>query len=260
MADQSQPVIELLGADIPRSDSATVRPVIEDVNWRIEPGSFWAVGAFAGAGKSDLLSTAAGLLRPLSGELALFGKPVRSMSEEEFVTTRLKVAMVFANGRLFSHLTISQNIGLPIEYHEGLRASRAQERIQLALDQAGVAELADKLPRDVPRSLHQRVALARALALSPEVLLVDNPLVGVDQRNARWWLDFLCAAHAGQGALDRPLTLVIASDDLRPWLDTAEQFGILRDRRFQTIGGREQIKSTSESIVRDLLTPAFDAL
>ncbi len=252
------PVIELIRADVPRSDNPSATPVAKDVNWTIEAGTFWAIGAFAGAGKSDLLSTAAGLVRPLSGELALFGKAVKQMDEEELVSTRLKVAMVFDTGRLFAHLTIAENIGLPLEYHEGIRPARANDRIKFALELADIVHLADRFPRQVARSLHQRVALARALALSPDVLLVDNPLLGVDQRNARWWIDFLCAAHAGKTALGKPLTLVIAADDLRPWLDTAQQFGVLRERRFEKIGGREEVRNTSEGLVRDLLTPAFD--
>lgn len=255
MSETAEPVIELVQADIPRSDASTLVPVVRHVDWQIQRGSFWAVGAFAGAGKTDLLLTTAGLQRPLSGDLMLFGKRVADMREEELVANRLKVAMVFGNGRLFSHLTVAENIALPLDYH-GLRQS--QEQVNRALEQAGLMEYASRLPRQIPRALHQRVALARAMALSPEVLLVDNPLVGVDQRNARWWIDFLCAAHAGDPKIGRQLTLVIATDDLRPWLDTAQEFGVVTDRRFERIGGREQVKNASETIVRDLLTGAFD--
>ena len=252
------PVIELMGADIPWSDNPSATPVARNVNWKIEAGHFWAIGASAGSGKSDLLCTAAGLVRPLSGELALFGKRVKQMHEEELVATRLKVAMVFDSGRLFSHLTVAENIGLPIEYHEGIRPHRAKERILFALELAGIAQLADQFPRMVPRALHQRVALARALALSPDVLLVDNPLLAVDQRNARWWVDFLCAAHAGKTALGKALTLVVAVDDLRPWLDAAQQFGVVRDRRFEIIDGHEEVINASEEVVRDLFNPASE--
>jgi phospholipid/cholesterol/gamma-HCH transport system ATP-binding protein len=260
MPSPAEPVIELRGADIPRSDSANAAPVVRNVNWTIERGSFWAIGAFSGAGKSDLLSTAAGLQRPLAGELVLFGKTVKHLSEQDLVETRLRVAMVFDNGRLFSHMTITENIALPIQYHESLRGPAADERVRFALDLAGISSLAERFPREVPRGLHQRVALARALAMSPEVLLLDNPLGGVDQRNARWWVDFLCAVHVGDPRMSHPLTLVVATDDLRPWLDTAHQFGVLRDRRFESVGGREQVKNTSETLVRELLTPAFSEI
>src|ERR1041385_749434 len=87
-------VIELIGADVPRSDAKGVA-VVEDVNWQIDHGAFWAIGAFAGAGKTDLLLTTAGLQRPSRGELMLFGKRIAEMTEEELVSSRLKVAMVF---------------------------------------------------------------------------------------------------------------------------------------------------------------------
>jgi ABC-type transporter Mla maintaining outer membrane lipid asymmetry ATPase subunit MlaF len=84
-------------------------------------------------------------------------------------------------------------------------------------------------------------------------------LLGIDQRNVRWWIDFLCAAHTGAAPLTKALTIVVATDDLRPWLDTAHQFAILRNRRFEMVGGREEVKNTSETLVRELLTPAFEA-
>ncbi len=258
MPGAEESVIELIGADVPRSDASGGAPLVRDVNWAVGRGSFWAVGAFAGAGKTDLLLTAAGLQRPTRGELRLFGKRVTEMREEEFVAARLKVAMVFGSGRLFSHLTIAENIALPLEYHRTSNRESSNERVKAVLDLAGISPLAGRFPRQVPRSLHQRVALARALALQPEVLLLDNPLVGVDQRSARWWLDFLCAAHAGDARIGQPLTLVIATDDLRPWIEQAGQFGVLRDHSFETIGGRDEVKSTSAEIVRELLLGAFE--
>jgi ABC-type transporter Mla maintaining outer membrane lipid asymmetry ATPase subunit MlaF len=250
-------LIEFVQADVPRSQATGIGPVVRKVDWQIERGSFWAVGAFAGAGKTDLLLTAAGLQRPLRGDLLIFGRSIRDMSEDDLVSSRLRVAMVFANGRLFSHLTVAENIALPLNYH-AVGGATTEELVDKALDQTGLSSVADRFPRQIPRSAHQKVALARALALSPDVLLVDNPLVGVDQRTTRWWIDFLCAAHGGDPKIGHPLTLVIATDDLRPWMDAARQFGVLREHRFETIGGRAELAANSEALVRELLTGAFD--
>jgi ABC-type transporter Mla maintaining outer membrane lipid asymmetry ATPase subunit MlaF len=254
-AAQNDPVIELVEASVPRTEAAHAAPVANKVNWTIQRGSFWAVGGFAGSGKTDLLLTAGGLQRPLGGDVRLFGRSISAMSEEELVENRLKVAMVFTNGRLFGHLTISENIALPLNYHAAARGA-VQDKVAAALQRVGIADLADKLPRQVPRSLHQRIALARALALSPEVLLIDNPLVGIDQRNTRWWMDFLCAVHVGDPALGR-LTLVIATDDYRPWMDSAKQFAVLQNRHLEIVGGRAEATEAPPGIVRDLLTGAF---
>ena len=95
-------------------------------------------------------------------------------------------------------------------------------------------------------------SLARALALKPEVLLIDNPLGGVDPRQGRWWLDFLCQ-------LKESATIVVATDDLRAWLDVGDQFAILKERHLEIIGDREKIRQSQDALVRELLTPAFES-
>src|SRR5689334_10409294 len=100
-----EPIIELSHADIPRLYAASAPPIVEDVQFKIARGDFWAVGAFPGTGKTDLLYTAAGLQRPVKGEHFLFGKETSRLHEDELVEMRLKIGMVFDTGRLFGNLT-----------------------------------------------------------------------------------------------------------------------------------------------------------
>jgi ABC-type transporter Mla maintaining outer membrane lipid asymmetry ATPase subunit MlaF len=246
------PVVELIDADIPRAQSPSAEPVVTDVDWSICRGEFWAVGAFAGTGKTDLLCTAAGLQRPIRGHHLLFGRDTSRMHEEELVANRLKVGMVFSSGRLFNQLTVYENIALPLRYHFENSPKEIAQRVERVLEQTGLADLKMKLPVEIPRNQHQRIALARSLALEPDVLMIDNPLLGVDARLARWWLDFLCALNTHSS-----MTLVIATDDLRPWTDNARQFAVLRKKQFETVGDREALRSSREEIVRDLLMPGW---
>jgi phospholipid/cholesterol/gamma-HCH transport system ATP-binding protein len=248
----TEPVIHLIDADIPRTQPAAPGPALHEVQWRIARGDFWAVGAFAGTGKTDLLCTAAGLQRPLKGSLLLFGEDTAEMGEEELVATRLKVAMIFSSGRLFSSLSVAENITLPLQYHQKDKRNIAQA-VDAALELVGIQHLKEQTPADIPAGMHQRIALARALALSPEVLLIDNPLGGVDPRQGRWWLEFLCDLNKGHDKLSRPMTIVVATDDLRPWRDTGRQFAILKKNRFEPVGDREAVKLTQDSLVRELL-------
>lgn len=246
-----EPVIQLLNADIPRAQVASPIAVVKNVDWSIARGDFWIVGAQPGAGKTDLLCTAAGLQRPMKGEQLLFGKNVERMSEEELVVTRLRIAMVFTSGRLFNGLTVAQNIALPLSYHHSLEEAELTKRVADALEQTGLTSWENKRPDQITRNLHQRVGLARALALEPEVILVDNPIGGVDPRQGRWWLEFLCA-------LKRKTTVVVAADDFRPWIEIGEQFALLRERHMEVIGGREEIRQSNDALVRELLTSAFE--
>ena len=259
MSENAAPVIELIDADIPRARTAAPAVVVEGVHWTIRQGEFWAVGASPGGGKTDLLITAAALQRPRRGRQQIFGRDTRQMDENELVACHQKVAMVFDSGRLFPGLTVAENLALPLAYHLGAHRKEVTDRVEAILEMTHLQAYRDRLPGQMTRNLHQRVGLARALVLSPEVLLVDSPLLGVDPRQSRWWLEFLCALNRGHELFGkRPLTVVVTADDFRPWAETARQFAILKEGRFEVIGGREEVRSTREKVVQELLTPAFE--
>ncbi|MBN8249528.1 MAG: hypothetical protein J0L84_19065, partial [Verrucomicrobia bacterium] len=126
-----------------------------------------------------------------------------------------------------------ETIALPVSYHGGCRMDAAVERtadLRTALD---LDRIAGAPAGRIGRAWMQRVALGRALALMPEVLLLDNPLAGLDPGHVAWWrsfLDRLSDGHASGGG--RPMTLVVSADDVRPWHGARRRFGEVRDRRW----------------------------
>ncbi len=251
-------VIEMQDAAIssPHSPDALE---IEGVNWRVSLDDYWVVGARPGSGKSSLLAVAAGLQRPARGTHRLFGQETAALHEHELARERLRVGLVFEmGGRLFSHLTVAENIALPLRYHRDWPEEEVQARVAAVLELAGIAHLAAHTPARVVRALQPRVGLARALALNPEALLLDNPLAGLDPRHARWWLDFLAALAAGHEFFERRrMTLVVAGDDLRPWMEQGRQFALVKDRRWLPLGGREAAAACMEPLLRELLAAEF---
>jgi ABC-type transporter Mla maintaining outer membrane lipid asymmetry ATPase subunit MlaF len=244
--EKAESIIELRHADIPRAQVASPSVTLKAVNWTVARGDFWVIGSLPGEGKTDLLCTAAGLQRPLKGEQYLFGKETREMSEEELVSARLRIAMVFMGGRLFSGLTVAQNVALPLSYHENYDDKELSRRVTEALEQTGLAQHENKRPSQLTANMHQRVGLARALALEPEVLMIDNPLGTIDARHGRWWVDFLRDAS-------QRMTLVVTVEDLRAWTEVGQQFAVLRERRFEVIGARDEVKRSSDPLVRELM-------
>lgn len=248
------PLIELAGADIASAQNPDTA-LVQQVNWRLHPGEFWAVGGLQWAGKSDWLTTVAGLQRPAAGQHFLFGEPTPDMGQLELLAARRRIGLVFENGgRLFPHLTVAENVALPLCYHHNCSKDEASETVAAVLRLAGVGELADQLAGQLNRSWRQRVALARALALKPEVLLLDNPLAGLDPRQTRWWLETLDALNAGHAWMSgRPLTLVATADELRQWSSHARRFGWLQDRRWLDLGGRAELAASGEPALHDFL-------
>ena len=123
------PVIEMTGVSV-SAQAAPDLAVVEDVNWTVRRGEYWVVAGMHGTGKSDFMATTAGLLPPLSGEYRLFGQEM-PIFEDHLLAERLRLGMVFENGQLLQHLTIKENVELPLRYH---RPESSEQEITAMLE------------------------------------------------------------------------------------------------------------------------------
>src|SRR5205823_3086672 len=107
------------------------------------------------------------------------------------------------------------------------------------LEPLGLIPFAHSVPGAMNSSWQQRVALARGLALRPEILLLDKPLVGVELRQRSWWFEFLKKLFEGVAPNGiPPMAIVVATEDIAPWIDVATHFVALKKKRWQFLGNR----------------------
>jgi phospholipid/cholesterol/gamma-HCH transport system ATP-binding protein len=247
------PAIEMTGVAIgAMSDPHAV--VAEDVNWTVQAGDYCVLAGLHGVGKSDFLMMTGGLMPPLRGRYRFFGEEM-PIFEEARLKQRLRLGLVFDGGRLFHHLTVAENVALPLCYHHNLSRSEGAAAVGELLECAELGPWAQTMPGDLGRSWQKRVGLARALALQPEVLLVDNPLAGLAPPHIRWWVAFLDQLSNGHKLLHgRPVTLVVTTADFRPWKGHGRTFAVLRNRGFAVLGGWDEMKVAGEQLVQELLT------
>jgi ABC-type transporter Mla maintaining outer membrane lipid asymmetry ATPase subunit MlaF len=229
--------------------------LVRAVNWQVMPGEFWVIAGLQGEGKSDLLMMTGGLMPPLEGEYWLFDE-LMPLFDEADLPKRLRLGLAFDTGQLFNHLTVSENLALPLRYHRNLSKADALGEVQAMLEAMELAPWADSTPGALGRNWHKRVGLARALMLRPEVLLVDSPLAGLDLRHAYWWVDFLDRLSAGKNSVyQAPVTVVVTSADLRPWMDKERNFAIIKDKTMAVLGNRSQLQAADRELTGDLLAP-----
>jgi ABC-type transporter Mla maintaining outer membrane lipid asymmetry ATPase subunit MlaF len=247
----TQLAIEMRGVSVgSMRDLSTI--VVEDVNWSVKPGDWWVISGLQGSGKSDFLTLTGGMMAPASGTYYFLGEEM-PIFEDDRLKDRLKLGFVFENGQLFNHLTISENISLPLRYHQNLSEAETEAETQKLLDLTELAPFADSTPGAIARNWQRRAGLARALALRPGVLLLDNPLAGLDLRHRAWWTNLLEQLSRGHEWLNaRPLTLVITTNDLRLWRGGKRQFALLKDKHFVVLGGWAKVEAASDELVREM--------
>jgi ABC-type polar amino acid transport system ATPase subunit len=159
------------------------RAVVEDVTFEADRGDVVAIMGPSGAGKTTVARAIAGLEPLAAGTIRIDGlelTPGPVPRGPELSALHERVGMVFQFHHLFEHMTALQNVWLaPVHVRREARAD-AERRARLLLEQFGVADRADALPRDLSGGEAQRVAIARALAVNPPVLLMDEPTASLD--------------------------------------------------------------------------------
>lgn len=157
--------------------------VLSGISFHLRPGSFHFVAGPSGSGKSSLLRTMFLANDPADGRMLLFGRDSTSLSRDERALFRRQIGVVFQDFRLLPHLTVAENVALPLRI-ASRREDKVREHVAELLAWVGLGESADNLPATLSGGQQQRVAIARAVIGQPNLILADEPTGNVDHRHA----------------------------------------------------------------------------
>ena len=157
--------------------------VLTDVSFNISNGAFYFLSGASGAGKTTLLRLIYQLHKPSSGQIKLFGKNTSEMSRDDIANLRQKMAIVFQEYSLLSHLSVFDNVALPLRVR-GVSEAKIKKLVAKVLDWVGLGKYADTNPRALSGGQQQRVSVARAIIVQPAILLADEPTGNLDDENA----------------------------------------------------------------------------
>ncbi len=197
--------------------------ILRDVELAIGARERVAVTGPSGSGKSSLIAVAAGLERPTSGRVLLFGQDLARLGEDRRARLRrARVSLVFQSFHLLPNMTAEENVAAPLEI-AGLPRARSEARAWL--DRVGLAERLRHYPHQLSGGEQQRVALARALAVRPVLLFADEPTGNLDTETGRVAAELMFELIAEAGA-----ALVLVTHD--------EALAGRADRRLRMHAGR----------------------
>ena len=180
----AEPVLELRAIEkIYGLGDASLR-VLKGIDLSIVEGEYVAIIGPSGSGKSTLLNLLGCLDRPTSGAYLLSGEDVAKFSDRELSRIRnIRIGFVFQSFHLISHLTVHENVELPLFYARMSRAAR-RERCREVLDRVGLSHRLDHVPAQLSGGERQRVAVARALSNDPALILADEPTGNLDSKTS----------------------------------------------------------------------------
>lgn len=153
--------------------------IFRNVSFRLKPGSFHFLAGASGSGKTTLLKILSLTLRPTEGTLSLNGDDLTAAAREELPALRQRIGFVAQDFRLLDHLTVEENVGLPLKI-AGEEKQAIHEKVTEMLEWVGLKEFQHSLPEVLSGGQKQRVAIARAVITKPDLLLADEPTGNLD--------------------------------------------------------------------------------
>jgi iron(III) transport system ATP-binding protein len=216
---------------------------VDQVDLQVEPGELYFLLGPSGCGKTTLLRMIAGLAEPTGGQILFGDRDVTRLA-----TGKRNTAMVFQSYALWPHLTVGQNVAFGLDVRRVSREEK-QQRVAEALRRVQMTDLAERRPAQLSGGQQQRVALARALVVSPDVLLLDEPLSNLDAKlrlEMRTAIRRICKAAQ--------ITAIYVTHDQSEALSMADRIAVMRDGRLEQVGTPEELYNRPHSrFVADFL-------
>jgi phospholipid/cholesterol/gamma-HCH transport system ATP-binding protein len=154
--------------------------VLRDISFQVLRGRLKIILGASGSGKSTILKILIGLWRADAGEVWVNGRRIDRLREDEMMTVRSDLGMIFQEGALFDSLTVRENVGYKLYEETEMPLAEVDARVQEVLGFIGLGEHIDKMPSELSGGQRRRVAIARALAPKPQILLYDEATTGLD--------------------------------------------------------------------------------
>lgn len=218
-----------------------------DLDLDVCRGEILGVVGGSGTGKSVLLRSIVGLRHPTDGRIEVFGENITEFSGVRRSVLERRFGVLFQRGALFSSLTVTENVALPLIEFAGLPRRDAEQLAQVKLALAGLPGSAgDKYPSSLSGGMVKRAALARALALDPEILFLDEPTAGLDPIGAAAFDNLIATLRNALG-----LTVFLVTHDLDTLYTICDRVAVLSQKKVLVVDSLDVVAATPDPWIQE---------
>jgi phospholipid/cholesterol/gamma-HCH transport system ATP-binding protein len=223
------------------------RVVHKGLDLAVRRGEILALIGSSGAGKSVLLRSMLWLRPPDEGEVTILGVNLRGASDAQWKDIRRQWGVLFQDGALYSSLTVSENIQVPLKEFAALSPPLMRDIAAMKISLLGLPpESADLYPAELSGGMRKRAGLARALALDPPLLFLDEPTAGLDPPGAEAFDALLLSLREALG-----LTVVMITHDLDSLRTVCDRIAVLAEQRIYAVGAIEELLTLDYPWIHD---------
>ena len=227
------PIIRVRGL-VTRVGTAVVH---DGLDLDVKRGEIIGVVGGSWTGKSVLLRSIVGLLKPAEGRIEVFGQNVRDTDADDYRALRRRWGVMFQDGALFSSLTVRQNVEAPmreqLDLDDDLRALLAGIKVRMV----GLPDRAqDNYPSELSGGMRKRAGFARAIALDPEIVFLDEPTAGLDPIGAAAFDTLIKQLQTSLG-----LTVFLVTHDLDSLHAICDRIAVLADKKVLAVGTMQEM-------------------
>lgn len=229
------------------------RPIFAGLDFQVRRGRITAIMGPSGAGKTTLLKLITAQNFPDTGAVRVFGRDLATLSTREIYAVRKRMGMLFQNGALLTDMDVFENVAFPAREHSDLPEAVLRKLVLTKLQAVGLRGASALMPAELSGGMARRVALARAIVMDPEVLIYDEPFVGLDPISLGVILRLIKHMNAALG-----ITSIVVSHDVKELSSIADDSYLLSGGRIAASGTPAQLRDSDSSAVRQFMTGGAD--
>ena len=222
--------------------------VLHDVSATFETGKTNLIIGQSGSGKTVMLKSLVGLMRPEKGKILFDGRDIMSMNTEEVKQLRKEIGMLFQGSALFDSETVLGNVMFPLVMFTGMTRGEMPDRAKFCIERVNLKGAENKYPSEISGGMQKRVAIARAIALNPRYLFCDEPNSGLDPKTS-----ILIDELLSDITHEYNITTVINTHDMNSVLGIGENIIFINKGHREWVGNMNEIYNTSNEALNEFV-------